>query len=80
MPLARRWRELDRSAVGAAPERYGIYELGEDGEVVEVGWGVLKNELKDALAYGAGEQVRWQETYSEDNARELAAEHEDRLD
>lgn len=80
MPLATQWRDLDRSAVGAAPERYGIYELGKDGEILKVGWGVLKNELKDALAYGDWEQVRWQETYSEMKARQLATEHRDRLD
>jgi len=80
MPLATQWRDLDRSAVGAAPERYGVYELGEDGAVLEVGWGVLRHELKDALAYGKASQVRWQETYSEAKARQLAEEHRDRLD
>lgn len=80
MPLARQWRPLDRSTVGRVPERYGVYELGRDGDVIEVGWGVLRNELKDALAYGDGDQVRWQETYSKEKAEQLAAEHRERLD
>jgi len=80
MPLATQWRALDRSAVGAAPERYGVYELGDDGDVVEVDWGVLKHELKDALAYEKAPQVRWQETYSEAKARQLAEKHRNRLD
>lgn len=80
MPLATQWRDLDRSAVGAAPERYGVYELGDDGQVQAVDWGVLKHELKDALAYEKAPQVRWQETYSEAKARELAEQHRDRIE
>lgn len=81
MPIRKQWRSLDRSTVGRAPERYGVYELGtEDGDVVGVGAGVLKHELKTALSYGDGTKVRWEETHSEARAEELAAEHRDRAD
>jgi len=80
MPLARQWRDLDRSTVGRAPERYGVYELGTGGEVLAVGSGVIRNELKDALAYSDADQVRWEETGSQERAEELADEHRNRLD
>ncbi|WP_248515618.1 DUF7508 domain-containing protein [Salinarchaeum laminariae] len=80
MPLRKAWEDLSRTTVGKAPERYGVYEIGDaDGDVVEVGAGVLTDELKEALAYGAGEQVRWEATPSLDRAEELASEHRDRL-
>lgn len=80
MPLAKAWNDLERATIGSAPERYGVYELGDgDGDVLEVGAGVLRHELKNALAYGEAEQVRWEATPSEERARELAAEHRDRL-
>ncbi|PSQ16174.1 hypothetical protein BRD00_11950 [Halobacteriales archaeon QS_8_69_26] len=80
MPLQRQWRDLDRSTIGRAPERYGVYELGIDGEVVEVGAGVLRRELKDALTYADADQVRWEESGTRERAKELAEEHRDRLD
>jgi hypothetical protein len=80
MPLQKQWRSLDRETVGSAPERYGVYELGDDdGEVIEVGAGVLKDELKTALSYGSGTSVRWKETNTFERAEELAAQHRDRL-
>jgi hypothetical protein len=78
MPIAKRWRDLDRSTVGRAPERYGVYELGEDGEVREVGAGVLRTELKDALAYSRATQVRWETADSREHAERLAADHRER--
>jgi len=79
MPLRKPWNDLTRTTVGKAPERYGVYEIGDaDGTVQEVGAGVLKDELKEALAYGAGEQVRWEATPSLERAEELAAEHRER--
>jgi len=78
MPLQQSWRDLDRATVGRAPERYGVYELGVDGEVTEVGAGVLRDELKSALAYGSAEQVRWEATPSRERAEELAREHRER--
>ncbi len=77
MSLRKQWRELDESAVGSAPERYGVYELGDaDGNVVGVDWGVLRDELKEALAYGDAAKVRWEAAASADHARRLAAEHD----
>lgn len=80
MPLSKRWRDLDRSTLSKVPERYGVYEIGEGGDVVEVGAGVLRDELKDALAYSKGEQVRWEETSSRERAEELAQQHQERIE
>jgi hypothetical protein len=79
MPLSKQWRDLDRSTVGSAPERYGVYELGSDGEVTEVGYGMLRDEVKTALSYGDGEQVRWEVTHSKDAAKRAAEDHRSRL-
>jgi hypothetical protein len=74
--LAKPWRDLDRATVGAAPERYGLYELGDaDGETVGFGAGVLRDELKEALAYGDAAKVRWETAASADHAERLLAEH-----
>ncbi len=78
MSLQKPWRSLDRETVARAPERYGVYEVGDDGEVVAVEWGVLRTELKSALAYADGDQVRWEEAGSAERAEELAAEHRER--
>jgi hypothetical protein len=81
MPLQKPWRDLERGAVGAAPDRPGVYELGDaSGTVLAVDHGVLRDELKTALAYGDGDRVRWTETHTLEAARELAAEHRERLD
>lgn len=80
MPLQTGWRPLDRSTVASAPDRPGVYELGEDGTVLAVDHGVLRDELKTVLAYGDGDQVRWTETHTLDQARELAESHRERLD
>ncbi|WP_459823326.1 DUF7508 domain-containing protein [Halorubrum luteum] len=32
MSLRKPWRELDRSTVRSAPDRYGLYELGTANE------------------------------------------------
>lgn len=80
MPLQKSWRELDRDAVARAPDRPGVYELGDgSGTVLAVDHGVLRDELKTALAYGDGDRVRWTETHTLEQARELAADHRDRL-
>ena len=51
MPLRKPWRDLDRETVAKAPDRPGVYELGDDaGAVRSVGHGVLRDELKTALA------------------------------
>ncbi|MFP8952266.1 hypothetical protein ACLI4Z_04720 [Natrialbaceae archaeon A-arb3/5] len=81
MPLQRPWRDLDREAVASAPDRPGVYELGDaSGTIHSVGHGVLRDELKTALAYGDADRVRWTEAHTLDQARTLAAEHRERLE
>ncbi|ELZ09562.1 DUF7508 domain-containing protein [Natrialba aegyptia] len=81
MPLQKAWTTLDREVVASAPDRPGVYELGdESGSVLSVGHGVLRDELKTALAYGDGDRVRWTETHTLDRAGELAASHRERLE
>ncbi|WP_137291608.1 DUF7508 domain-containing protein [Natronorubrum halophilum] len=81
MPLQKPWRDLDRKTVATAPDRPGVYELGDaTGDVHTVDHGVLRDDLKTALAYGDGDRVRWTETHTLDQARELAADHRDRLE
>jgi len=47
MPLQKPWRDLDRTAVASAPDRPGVYELGDpSGTVLAVDHGVLRDELK----------------------------------
>ncbi|MCT9096923.1 hypothetical protein [Haloarchaeobius sp. HME9146] len=80
MPLAKRWHDFDRSVLGTVPDRLGMYELGdEDGTVVEVGHGVLRDELKSALSYRDAAKVRWEVAQTREQASELAATHRDRL-
>lgn len=76
MALRKHWRDLDRSTVGKAPQRYGVYELGdESGNVLAVDWGVLRDELKEVLAYGDAERVRWEVAEHREHAKELAERH-----
>ena len=76
MSLAKPWRDLDRSTVGSAPDRYALYELGDDDDdTVGFGTGVLRDELKEALAYGDAAKVRWELAESADHAERLLAEH-----
>ncbi|MFC6718177.1 hypothetical protein ACFQGT_11110 [Natrialbaceae archaeon GCM10025810] len=80
MPLRKPWRDLDRATVARAPDRPGAYELGDaDGTVLAVDSGVLRDELKTALAYGDADRVRWTETHTLERADELADEHRERL-
>lgn len=80
MPLSRRWRPLSRETVGSIPDRYGVYELGDDaGEVLAVESGPLRDELKEALAYGDASQVRWEITQNREEAERLVREHRERL-
>ena len=80
MPLQKAWEPLERATVGKAPDRYGVYELGDgDGTVVAVDHGPLRDSLKEALAYGDGEQVRWTATQNREQAERLVEEHRDRL-
>ena len=81
MPLQKPWRDLDRDAVAGAPDRPGVYELGDAaGTVQAVDHGVLRDELKTVLAYDDAARVRWEETHTLEQARELAADHRERLE
>ncbi|MEY7847967.1 hypothetical protein AB7C87_02030 [Natrarchaeobius sp. A-rgal3] len=81
MALQKPWRDLDRSTVSSAPDRPGVYELGDSsGAILAVDHGVLRDELKTALAYGDGDRVRWTETHTLERAREVATDHRDRLE
>jgi len=88
MSLRKQWQSLDRSTVGRAPDAYGLYELGDsDGTSLGVGIGVLRDELKEALAYGrpagfesaestgAPTQVRWERATSKAHAEQLLDDH-----
>ncbi|UTF52617.1 DUF7508 domain-containing protein [Natronosalvus rutilus] len=76
MPLRKQWRPLERSTVARAPDRPGVYELGDtDGEVRTVDSGVLRDELKTALAYESADRVRWEATHTLEEAENRAAEH-----
>ncbi|TKX42685.1 MULTISPECIES: hypothetical protein [unclassified Halorubrum] len=78
MSLAKPWRDLDRSTVGSAPSRYALYEFGDaDGDTVGFGTGVLRDELKEALAYGDAAKVRWELADSLEHTERLLAEHTD---
>ncbi|TQQ83456.1 hypothetical protein EGH24_01280 [Halonotius terrestris] len=93
MSLRKQWRDLDRSTVRSAPDRYALYEVGDDnGTSLGVGIGVLPDELRELLAYGEGSnfhsavdadaagepaKVRWELTTSKSHAENLLAEHRD---
>jgi hypothetical protein len=80
VPLSKRWEPLARRTIGSVPDRYGIYELGdEDGTVVAVEAGPLRDELKEALAYRDAPKVRWQVAQNSAHAERLLEEHRDRL-
>ncbi len=80
MPLRKAWKPLERATVGGVPDRWGVYELGDaDGTVVAVETGPLRDELKEAVAYGDAAQVRWEVTQTREQANRLAEEHRDRL-
>lgn len=80
MPLKKAWKPLERATVGSAPDRYGVYELGDDdGTVIAVDHGPLRDSLKEALAYGDGQQVRWTTTQNREQAEQLVDEHRSRL-
>lgn len=80
MPLQKPWKPMDRETIGSVPDRYGVYELGDgDGTVIAVDHGALRDSLKEALAYGDGETVRWTVTQSKQQAESLAEEHRRQL-
>ncbi|WP_277552441.1 DUF7508 domain-containing protein [Halobaculum limi] len=75
MSLRKAWRDLDRATVGAAPDRYGVYELGDaDGESLGYAVGILADELREELAYGDAAKVRWTVAQSREHAERIADE------
>lgn len=81
MPLRRPWNELDRDVLRKLPDRYGVYEFGdEDGQVLEVGHGPLRDEIKEAISYRDDvRKVRYEITPTSEAARNKAREHKQRL-
>jgi hypothetical protein len=80
VPLSKRWEPLERATLGTVPDRYGVYELGDDeGTVLSVEAGPLRDELKEALAYRDAPKVRWQVANNRAHAETLLAEHRERL-
>lgn len=82
MPLQVAWEPLERDTVVAVPDRYGIYELGDDdGTVLVVDHGPLRDALKEALSYHReATQVRYRVTANRPEAEHLVEEHRARLD
>lgn len=76
MSLRKPWRDLDRGTVASAPDRYGVYELGDSrGNSLGMAAGVLRNDLKEELAYGDARKVRWTVAQSREHAERLLEEH-----
>lgn len=76
MALRKQWRDLNRKTVAKAPDRFGYVEFGDDdGALVDSDVGVLRDVLKDALAYGNASKVRWAEATSKEHAERLAVEN-----
>lgn len=81
MPLSRPWEALDRDTLRGVPDRYGMYELAtEEGAIIAIDHGPLRDALKEALAYGDADKVRYRVTPHREAAERLVAEHRDRLD
>jgi hypothetical protein len=75
MALRKRWRPLSRGTVGSAPDAYGLIEFGDgDGNVIEATAGFLPDALREELAYGEAEQVRWERAQSKAHAEQLLEE------
>ncbi len=80
MPFRKGWEPLTRSTIGSVPDRYGVYELGdENGTVLAVERGSLRDELKEVLAYGDAARVRWRTTQNRAEAERLVEDHRNRL-
>lgn len=76
MSLRKPWKPLTRETLRGVPDRYGLYELGDaDGNSLGVDAGPLRDELKEAMAYGDGSQVRWRVANSREHAESMLDEH-----
>jgi hypothetical protein len=74
--LRKPWKPLTKATLQEVPDRYGVYELGDDdGESLGVDAGPLQDDLKEALAYGDGSRVRWQVATSREHAESMLDEH-----
>lgn len=82
MPLRVAWAPLDRDTLRGVPDRYGVYELGDDdGTVLTVDHGPLRDALKEAWGYHeTATTVRYRVTANRPEAERLAAEHRARLE
>lgn len=80
MPLEKPWRELTRETVAQAPDAPGVYELGTDGEISTLDYGILRGELKSALLYSDATHVRWERTHTPEQAASRYETHSRRLD
>ena len=75
MSLRKRWQSLTRATVGSAPEAYGLVEFGDgNGDVLRAEAGFLPDALREELAYGDAETVRWKRAQSRDHAERLLDE------
>lgn len=76
MSFRKPWRELDRRTAASAPDRYACYELGDaGGDTLGFGTGVLRDELKEAVAYGDAAKVRWELAESPGHAERIRDAH-----
>jgi hypothetical protein len=76
MSLRKPWKPLSKATLREVPDRYGLYELGDaDGNSLGVDAGPLRDELKEAMAYGDAAQVRWRVTTSREHAASLLDDH-----
>jgi len=75
MSLAKPWRDLDRSTVRSAPPLRAVRAGRRGGGHGRVRDGVLRDELKEALAYRDADKVRWEVADSTEHAERLLAEH-----
>ena len=76
MSLRKPWKPLSKETLRSVPDRYGVYELGDDdGNSLGVDAGPLRDELKEALAYGDGSTVRWQVATSREHAESILDDH-----
>jgi len=75
MALRKAWKDLDRSTVGSAPDAYGLVEYGDgEGNLLGADAGFLPDLLREELAYGDAEKVRWERAQSKDHAERLLDE------
>lgn len=76
MSLRKPWKPLDRDTVRSVPDGVGVYELGDaEGNSLGMAVGVLRDDLKEELAYGDAAKVRWLQATSTEHAERLLEEN-----